>query len=526
MFSYVFVMRTVLSLIVLCISISPSFGQVSTGDTLNVPPLKNGQPDQASKQGQNDIKRLTLADCVILALKNNIDLKNTFLNRITQRFSVRVAENKFRPQGNIALITQRSSTYPDIDTGRTTGSTQTANTSVTLNVPTGGNFALAWNNQATKTDVSEVYGYNPSWTLSYTQPLLKNAGKEVATADLVIARITEEGNILDLKDSIITTIANVSTQYRAYVQALRQLEIDKESLETTKKTHEYNKAMVAAGRLAESELLQSEAGIASQNITIIQDKNNIDSTRLALLQTLNLDSQTQFEPVEETEAMVKPPAFKEAMEIARKNRSDYLKQLQNLETTKLQYNVAKNGLLWDFSVSAGVGSGMTNSRFGAAYSSAGSLGKSDWNVGATLTIPLNITDLTNTYLIAKVAYDTQKNNLIKLNKTIEANVLNAIRDVEMQYQQLQLAKRNTVLQQKKFDAENEKMKVGRSSLFQLLSFQDSLVTAHNTELTALITYLNSLTTLDQTLGTTMKTWNIDIKKDDDEVKIATKNNGK
>ena len=136
MFSYVLVMRTVLSLIILCISFSPSFGQVSTGDTLNVPPLKNGQPDQASKQGQNDIKRLTLADCVILALKNNIDLKNTFLNRITQRFSIRVAENKFRPQGNIALITQRSSTYPDIGTGRTTGSTQTANTSVTLNVPT------------------------------------------------------------------------------------------------------------------------------------------------------------------------------------------------------------------------------------------------------------------------------------------------------------------------------------------------------------------------------------------------------
>ena len=525
MFLYV-LMRTVVVLIVLCIVISPSFGQVSARNTSNVPASQNGQHDQLPGKGQNEIKRLTLADCVILALKNNIDLKNTFLNRITQRFGVKVAENKFRPQGNIALTTQRNSTYPNIDPGRTTGSTQTANTSVILNVPTGGNFALAWNNPATKSDVSEAYVYNPSWTLQYTQPLLKNAGEEVATADLVIARITEEGNILDLKDTIITTIVNVSTQYRSYVQALRQLEIDKESLETTKKTHEYNKAMVAAGRLAESELLQSEAGIASQNITIIQDRNNIDSARLTLLQMLNLDSQTQFEPVEETETMVAPPAFKEAMEIARKNRADYLKQLQGLETAKLQYNVAKNGLLWDFSVSAGVGSGMTNSRFGAAYSSAGSLGKSDWNVGATLTIPLNTTDLTNNYLTAKVAYDTQKNNLIKLGKTIEANVLNAIRDVEMQYQQLQLAKRNTVLEQKKFDAENEKMKVGRSSLFQLLSFQVSLVTAHNTELTALISYLNALTTLDQTLGTTLKTWSIDVKKDDDEVKIATKNNGK
>lgn len=513
MFSYVFMMRIIIVLVFLCIFVSPSYGQVENAETTKVPEMQ---------KDQQDIKTLTLADCVILALKNNIDLKNTFLNRITQRYSVKVAENKFRPQGNIALTTKRSSAYPDVDTGRTTGSTQIANTSVTLNVPTGGNFALAWNNQATKSDVAEVYGYNPSWTLSYTQPLLKNAGKEVATADLVIARINEEGNVLDLKDAIINTITNVSTQYRDYVRALRQLEIDEKSMETTKKTHEYNKAMVAAGRMAESELLQSEAGIASQNITIVQDKNSIDNARLTLLQTLNLDSQTRFEPVEETETAVKPPTFQEAMEIARKNRSDYLKQLQNLETAKLRYNVAKNGLLWDLSVTAGTGSSMTNSRFGAAYSSAGSLGKSDWNVGALLTIPLNTTDLTNTYLNAKVAYDTQKNNLVKLEKTVEADILNAIRNVEMQYQQLKLAKYNSDLEQKKFDAENEKMKVGRSSLFQLLSFQNSLVTANNTELSALISYLNALTTLDQKLGTTLKTWNIDVKKDDDEVKMAAK----
>lgn len=513
MLSHVFLIRTVIFLIVLCISIPSSFGQVKNAETTKVTDVQ---------EDQQDVKKLTLADCVILALKNNIDLKNTFLNRITQRYGVKVAENKFRPQGNIALTTKRSSIYPDVDTGRTTGSTQMANTSVTLNVPTGGNFALAWNNQATKSDVAEVYGYNPSWTLSYTQPLLKNAGKEVATADLVIARINEEGNILDLKDAIINTITNVSTQYRDYVRALRQLEIDEKSMETTKKTHEFNKAMVAAGRMAESELLQSEAGIASQNITIVQDKNSIDSARLALLQTLNLDSQTRFEPVEETETAIKPPTFQEAMEIARKNRSDYLKQLQSLETAKLRYNVAKNGLLWDLSVTAGTGSSMTNPRFGAAYSSAGSLGKSDWNVGALLTIPLNTTDLTNTYLNAKVAYDTQKNNLVKLEKTVEADILNAIRNVEMQYQQLKLAKYNSDLEQKKFDAENEKMKVGRSSLFQLLSFQNSLVTANNTELSALISYLNALTTLDQKLGTTLKTWNIDVKKDDDEVKMAAK----
>jgi outer membrane protein TolC len=207
------------------------------------------------------------------------------------------------------------------------------------------------------------------------------------------------------------------------------------------------------------------------------------------------------------------------MEIAKKNRSDYLKQLQTLETVRLQYVVAKNGLLWDFSVVAGIGSSTTNIRFGSAYNNVGSVGKSDWNAGATLTIPLNTIDAKNSYLIAKVALDKEKINLKKLEKTIETDILNAIRDVEMSYKQLEIAKKNTELQQRKYDIENEKLKVGRSSLFQLLSYQDSLVSAKNNELTNLFSYLNSLTTLDDKLGTTLETWKIEVKRDDDEVKF-------
>lgn len=37
------------------------------------------------------------------------------------------------------------------------------------------------------------------------------------------------------------------------------------------------------------------------------------------------------------------------------------------------------------------------------------------------------------------------------------------------------------------------------------------------ELTAMTTYLNSLTSLDDTLGTTLLTWNIDVRKEDDQI---------
>ena len=59
--------------------------------------------------------------------------------------------------------------------------------------------------------------------------------------------------------------------------------------------------------------------------------------------------------------------------------------------------------------------------------------------------------------------------------------------------------------------EQEKLKYGRSSNFQVVSYQLDLANAENTLLTAEVDYLNSLVSLDQTLGTTLNTWRIDFK---------------
>ena len=92
----------------------------------------------------------------------------------------------------------------------------------------------------------------------------------------------------------------------------------------------------------------------------------------------------------------------------------------------------------------------------------------------------------------------------------------------MQFQQLELARQTRVFSQQKLDIENKKLKAGQTSNFQLVSFQNDLINAQNNELSNFINYINALTNLDQTLGTTLKTWRIEVKKDDNEVKVADK----
>jgi len=41
--------------------------------------------------------RMSLADCVELALRNNRTIRNAYLSRITQRYDLKVAEDEFVP---------------------------------------------------------------------------------------------------------------------------------------------------------------------------------------------------------------------------------------------------------------------------------------------------------------------------------------------------------------------------------------------------------------------------------------------
>ncbi len=59
---------------------------------------------------------------------------------------------------------------------------------------------------------------------------------------------------------------------------------------------------------------------------------------------------------------------------------------------------------------------------------------------------------------------------------------------------------------KKF--EQEKLQTGRSSNFQVLSFETDLRNAENARLNTFIQYLNSQAELDQALGTTLESWEI------------------
>jgi outer membrane protein TolC len=101
----------------------------------------------------------------------------------------------------------------------------------------------------------------------------------------------------------------------------------------------------------------------------------------------------------------------------------------------------------------------------------------------------------------------------QLENQIQQQVRDAARDADTRWRQLEIAHRARELADQKVEIEREKLQAGRSSNFQVLTYENDLQAAETNELTASLLYLNALTNLDQQVGTTLDTWKISLNDD-------------
>jgi outer membrane protein TolC len=442
--------------------------------------------------------RLSLADTVFVALRDNRTIQSAYADRVAQKFNLLVTEDTLNPHFSI-------SSNPQYQTG--TGSTLwtadiTPNATVLL--PTGATFGFAWANQVT--NGAGIQTRSSTAQVSLTQPLLRGGGVDVTLAPIRTARLGETINHLNLKQTVCQTIGQVIMTYRALLQAQEGLKLARASLARSQDLVELNRALIKAGRMASVEIVQSELDVENQNIQVLQAAKTLDDARLALLNLLSLDLGMAVDADESTEPKQIKPDYPALINVALVERPDYLSQVLVVEQNKLGIVVAENQKLWDLSLFA-------NGSYGRQTTTGvpGVQPIANTIVGASLNIPLNNPQRDQPYVQSTTTLKTSQLQLATIRQGVELQVRSAVSQVDVAWQQLEAARRAQELAQRAVEIEKEKLKAGRSSTFQVRSLESDLRSADEQKLTAIITYLNSLTTLDLQLGTTLKTWRITLK---------------
>ncbi|MBD1942529.1 TolC family protein [Coleofasciculus sp. FACHB-64] len=446
--------------------------------------------------------QLTLADVVILVLQNNKDIKNAYLERIAQRQDLAVAEDRFVPDFTPRLSFNldrfgsggNTSTNSDLGVGAT----------VEVTVPTGGRLSFGWETNGQTSNINNfnvdrdnnLFGSNLQ--LRLTQPLLRGAGVAVNQAPIEIARLDERANIQGLKSTLINTITEAILVYRNLLRAQERLNIEQISLESARQILEFNQALIEAGRLAPVEIVQSQTDIANREVSLLEARNNLESVKLTLLDILDIEQTLNIEPVEKIVLQSKSLDLNNLKQIAFQNRPDYLQAQFSLERTKFERLIADNNRRWNLDLDAGYGDSLDDTT----------------QLTAGLILSRTFGDLTveRDYQRSQVNFQKAENTLESLRQSIDIEVTDRVRNVNLSLRQVQLAQQARQLAERTLQIEQEKLRLGRGSIFQVVSFQNNLVEARNRELDATIDYLNALTNLDQSVGTTLETWQVTIER--------------
>lgn len=451
--------------------------------------IPSGQPIPAGAPLE-----LTLDEAVALALRDNRGIRSAYLQRTVQRFDLRVAERAFVPQGGVRV---------DVAQRRIGGETQgetTIGPAASWRTPLGGTVDFVW----ARADPLKSSGLSYETAgVSLIQPLLRGAGLAVNMAPVRIARLQEEINRLQLEATVSETVSSVIISYRALIQTQEQVRLAEESLGRTKALLETNRALIVAGRMAESDIVQTESGVANQEVAVLQARQQVVSAQLRLLQLLALASRTNVVAIEPMTAAHVEVDLDKAMATAFASRIDLLAQRKSLEQMRQSLIVARNQRLWDVSLVA-TATRDDGPRF------FDQLDETDTTVGLRLNIPIGDLSRRQNWLAAETGMQTAELAFDELKQSVESQVLDAVQSVEASWRQVEAARRARSLSERALEIGQERLRFGRASNFEVLSLQSDLRAADAQALSANIAYLNALTALDQQIGSTLETWRISL----------------
>jgi outer membrane protein TolC len=485
---------------------------------------------------------LSLQDCIVRALKSNLDVSVQLYTPKIAETSVLQAQSAYSPVFSINSNWNENNrkSYTILD-----GATILESDFTSLNLSlqkkfelgTTVTFTLGTNRSYSN---SSFYTYNPSYNSQYRldirQPLLKNFGSKINNYQIKVASNNHQISLNQLKLNLINLVYNVEQAYWNLIFAIEDLKVKQQSLKLAKDLLEKNRLQVKVGTLPPMDVLASEAEVASREGDVIVAESAVKNAEDNLKRLLNFEQMEwdkEIFPVSKPEFETREFKIDELIKIALSNRAELKQAELELANKELQISYTKNQLLPSIDLvgtfySTGVSGDIPiydsadpfNRRIigkikGSTVDSLDEAFKNrykNYAVGLTISYPLfNSAEKAN-YARAQLEAEQTSLQLKSLQQQIIVEVRTAVREVETAAKRVEAAKVARELAEKKLQAEEKKLAVGLSTNYQVLQFQRDLVTAQTSELRALIDYKLALSKLEKALGRTLESNGINFEE--------------
>jgi outer membrane protein TolC len=330
----------------------------------------------------------------------------------------------------------------------------------------------------------------------------------------------------------------VEEAYWNLAYSLENLKVRQQSLKLAQDLLAKNQRAVEVGTLAPIEILSAQAEVATREADILtadtEVKNNEDRIRTIInLPEEEMRLALPVRPADKPKFEERKSNVDEALLTAMQNRPE-LKSLKiDLSSENLNLGFAKNQLLPRLDLTAsyyspgvsgdqilylnddpltGVIVGKIPGSSSNALKDSFAFKYNNWSVGLTLGIPLNTVFSRAAVAQAKLNLEQVTLRLKNQEQTIYLEIRNGVRSVESNYKRVQSYRLARELAEKKLQAEEEKLKVGLSTNYFVLTYQRDLSDARIAELRSIVDYVISVASLEKATGTNLKNKGISVEQ--------------
>ena len=481
----------------------------------------------------NEPLSLTLQETIETVLKNNISISvQSYNSKINEQF-IFEKEADFDPTVDFEFTVgeetrQSASTLAD---SKTRDLDYDWDFSVSQKFVTGGDYELTMDNNKNQSSSSRT-SLNPIYSsdlaLTVTQPLLKDFGIDLNKREIYIAKNDQKISDHQFTEKVIATIAETENIYWDLVFSIEDLKVKETSLQRARDLEKQVKAQVDVGTLAELEILQAKSNVASREERLLNAQNLIDDNGDNLKSILNFsfDSEEGLKEIIPADSPVFEPgaenSLEEALKTALIHRPDLLAKKMELENRNIEAKYNENQTLPTLDLVGSLGlnglsgdSSTKNGSYDSALSEAFSTDFRLWQFGINLSYPLGNRAAKSKLAIKRLEVAQLLLNIKDLEKTIVVEVREAHRQIKTDIKRVQATRVARKFAEEKLNAEEKKFKVGLSTSFNVLEFQEDLAEEQSNEIKAVIDYNKSLNRLNQVMARTLEAHDIKLFSKED-----------
>lgn len=452
--------------------------------------------------------RLTMADALKMAVEKNLDLRVELYNPAQQEAEFQKSRGIYNPTLNLqANYTDTTSYSTSQLSGRYWNQNVLLNAGISQLLPSGATAALGFNNSyffsdlaATSTGLSSYWQSSLGITLN--QPLLKNFGREPTELIIDTARLTKDISLEKLGAKLISVVAQVRTEYYKLYSLREELEVRKVSLDLARRVLSETQARVRAGIMPAMEILNAEFGVASREKELIDAERAVQDQADVLVQLLQL--QLAHGQVVETIEVPSKGQYEvsEQAEIKRavNNRPELKELKRNQELLELQTRVSGNRTRPDLLLSATAATAGIGATYPKDMDRLSSGNYPAWGVGLVFNYPLGNQAAENEYRKNRLKLDQSALQIRNQEELISNEVRSAVRAIEANYKQLDVADRGRAFAEERLRAFVRKAEVGLSTTKEVLDVENDLAAAKNNQIKAQVAYANAITQLWKATG--------------------------